>query len=192
MLQGKTVLVTGSTSRIGLGIACSLAVQGVNIIMNGFGDVEVPKAQITAAGENAIHIGYHGVDMSKSTEIEAMFACADTEFDGVGILVNNAGTQHAINAEDLPTGRWDAVITIDLTLVFHTTRFTVPGMKRKNWGRIINIASVHGLVASARKSTYVAAKHDTVGFTESMALETIQTGITFNVVRLGWVLTPLV
>ncbi|TXD61587.1 3-hydroxybutyrate dehydrogenase [Ralstonia sp. TCR112] len=192
MLQGKTALVTGSTSGIGLGIACSLAAQGANIIMNGFGDVEASKAQIAAAGKNAIRIGYHGADMSKPAEIEAMFAYADAEFGGVDILVNNAGIQYVANVEDFPPERWDAIIAINLTSAFHTTRLAVPGMKRKNWGRIINIASAHGLVASAQKSAYVAAKHGIVGFTKSVALETAQTGITSNAICPGWVLTPLV
>ena len=131
MLQGKTALVTGSTSGIGLGIACSLAAQGANIIMNGFGDVEAPKAQIAAAGKNAIRIGYHGADMSKAAEIEGMFAYAEAEFGGVDILVNNAGIQYVANVEDFPTERWDAIIAINLTSAFHTTRLAVPGMKRK-------------------------------------------------------------
>ncbi|WP_296223337.1 3-hydroxybutyrate dehydrogenase [Ralstonia sp. UBA689] len=192
MLQGKTALVTGSTSGIGLGIACALAAQGANIIMNGFGDVEAPKAQIAAAGKNAIRVGYHGADMSKSAEIEAMFAYANTEFGGVDILVNNAGIQFVANVEDFPVERWDAIIAINLTSAFHTTRLAIPGMKQKNWGRIINVASAHGLVASAQKSAYVAAKHGIVGFTKSVALETAQTGITSNAICPGWVLTPLV
>jgi len=154
--------------------------------------VEAPKAQIAAAGKNAIRIGYHGADMSKPAEIEAMFAYADAEFGGVDILVNNAGIQYVANVEDFPTERWDAIIAINLTSAFHTTRLAVPGMKRKNWGRIINVASVHGLVASAQKSAYVAAKHGIVGFTKSVALETAQTGITSNAICPGWVLTPLV
>ncbi|MGL6157961.1 MAG: 3-hydroxybutyrate dehydrogenase, partial [Ralstonia mannitolilytica] len=192
MLQGKTALVTGSTSGIGLGIACALAAQGANIIMNGFGDVEAPKAQIASAGKNAIRIGYHGADMSKPAEIEAMFAYAEAEFGGVDILVNNAGIQYVANVEDFPVERWDAIIAINLSSAFHTTRLAIPGMKRKNWGRIINIASAHGLVASAQKSAYVAAKHGIVGLTKSVALETAQTGITSNAICPGWVLTPLV
>ena len=154
--------------------------------------MEAPKAQIAAAGKNAIRIGYHGADMSKPAEIEAMFAYADAEFGGVDILVNNAGIQYVANVEDFPTERWDAIIAINLTSAFHTTRLAVPGMKRKNWGRIINVASVDGLVASAQKSAYVAAKHGIVGFTKSVALETAQTGITSNAICPGWVLTPLV
>jgi len=196
MLQGKTALVTGSTSGIGLGIACALAEQGANIIMNGFGDVEAPKAQIaeaaSRAGKPAIRIGYNGADMSKPAEIEAMFAYADAEFGGVDILVNNAGIQYVANVEDFPTERWDAIIAINLTSAFHTTRLAVPGMKRKNWGRVINIASAHGLVASAQKSAYVAAKHGIVGLTKVVGLETAQTGVTVNAICPGWVLTPLV
>lgn len=192
MLQGKTALVTGSTSGIGLGIACSLAAQGANIIMNGFGDVDAPKAQIAAAGKNAIRIGYHGADMSKAAEIEGMFAYADAEFGGVDILVNNAGIQYVANVEDFPTERWDAIIAINLTSAFHTTRLAVPGMKRKNWGRIINIASAHGLVASAQKVAYVAAKHGIVGLSKVVALEAANDGVTCNAICPGWVLTPLV
>ena len=192
MLQGKTALVTGSTSGIGLGIACALAAQGANIIMNGFGDVDGPKAQIASAGKNAIRIGYHGADMSRPAEIEAMFAYADAEFGGVDILVNNAGIQYVANVEDFPAERWDAIIAVNLSSAFHTTRLAVPGMKRKNWGRIVNIASAHGLVASAQKSAYVAAKHGIVGLTKAVALETAQTGLTVNAICPGWVLTPLV
>jgi 3-hydroxybutyrate dehydrogenase len=191
MLKGKTALVTGSTSGIGLGIAQALAAQGANIIANGFGDVEAAKREIAQAGAG-IKVGYHGADMSKSAEIEDMMRYAETEFGGADILVNNAGIQHVANIEDFPPERWDAIIAINLTSAFHTTRLALPGMKQKNWGRIINVASTHGLVASAQKSAYVAAKHGIVGLTKVAALETAQTGVTANAICPGWVLTPLV
>ncbi len=188
-LKGKTALVTGSTSGIGLGIAIELAKQGANIVMNGFGDHESPRAQITAHGVRA---EYHGADMSKPAEIEAMMAFAAEKFGGVDILVNNAGIQHVSPIEGFPPERWDAIIAINLTSAFHTTRLAIPSMRQKNWGRIINIASVHGLVASAQKSAYVAAKHGIVGLTKVTALELATTGVTANAICPGWVLTPLV
>lgn len=188
-LKGKTALVTGSTSGIGLGIAIELARQGASIVMNGFGDVDAPKAQITAHGVRAEH---HGADMSKPVEIEAMMGFAADKFGGVDILVNNAGIQHVSPIESFPTERWDAVMAINLSSAFHTTRLAIPHMREKNWGRIINIASVHGLVASADKSAYVAAKHGIVGLTKVVALELATTGVTANAICPGWVLTPLV
>ncbi len=193
MLKGKTALVTGSTSGIGLGIAEKLAAQGANIILNGFGDVETPKAAILAAGQAfGVKVGYHGADMSKPAEIEALYAYAQAEFGGVDILVNNAGIQHVSPIENFPPEKWDAIIAINLSSAFHTIRLAVPGMRAKNWGRIINLASAHGLVASAGKSAYVAAKHGLVGLTKSVALETATTGVTSNAICPGWVLTPLV
>jgi 3-hydroxybutyrate dehydrogenase len=189
MLKGKTALVTGSTSGIGLGMALCLARQGANIVLNGFGDTEGPKAQVAALG---VKVGYHGADMSKPDEIAAMMAYAAADFDGVDVLVNNAGIQHVANVEDFPVEKWDAVIAINLSSAFHTTRLAIPGMRVKNWGRIINVASAHGLVASAQKSAYVAAKHGIVGFTKAAALETATTGVTVNAICPGWVLTPLV
>ena len=189
MLKGKTALVTGSTSGIGLGIAIELAKQGAHIVMNGFGDVEGPKAQITALGVRA---EYHGADMSKPAEIEAMMAFAADKFGGVDILVNNAGIQHVAPIESFPPEKWDAIIAINLSSAFHTTRLAIPFMRQKNWGRIINIASAHGLVASAQKSAYVAAKHGIIGLTKVTALETAHTGVTCNAICPGWVLTPLV
>ncbi|AOZ06819.1 3-hydroxybutyrate dehydrogenase [Cupriavidus malaysiensis] len=191
MLQGKTALVTGSTSGIGLGIAQALAAQGANIIVNGFGDADGARQQIAAAGQG-IRLGYHGADMSKASEIEDMMRYAEAEFGGADILVNNAGIQHVASIEDFPPERWDAIIAINLTSAFHTTRLALPGMRQKNWGRVINIASTHGLVASAQKSAYVAAKHGIVGLTKVTALETAQTGVTANAICPGWVLTPLV
>jgi 3-hydroxybutyrate dehydrogenase len=189
MLKGKTALITGSTSGIGLGIAKSLAAQGANIVMNGFGDVEGPKAEIAACGVKVVH---HGADMSKPAEIEAMMKFAAEQFGRVDILVNNAGIQHVALVENFPPEKWDAIIAINLTSAFHTTRLALPAMKAANWGRVLNIASAHGLVASAQKSAYVASKHGLVGFTKSLALETATTGITSNAICPGWVLTPLV
>jgi 3-hydroxybutyrate dehydrogenase len=189
MLKGKTALVTGSTSGIGLGIAKALAGQGINVVLNGFGDAQGPQAEVAALG---VKVGYHGADMSKPAEIEAMMAYAAAEFGGVDVLVNNAGIQHVANVEDFPVERWDAVIAINLSSAFHTSRHALPGMRAKNWGRIINIASAHGLVASAQKSAYVAAKHGIVGLTKAAALETATTGVTVNAICPGWVLTPLV
>ena len=193
MLNGKTALVTGSTSGIGLGIAEKLAAQGAHVILNGFGDAEGPKAQVAAAGQaHGVRVGYHGADMSKPAEIEAMMAYAQQEFGGVDILVNNAGIQFVSNVEAFPPEKWDAIIAINLSSAFHTMRLAVPGMRAKNWGRVINLASAHGLVASAGKSAYVAAKHGLVGLTKAVALETAQTGVTVNAICPGWVLTPLV
>ncbi|MFH0131303.1 3-hydroxybutyrate dehydrogenase [Variovorax sp. VaC1] len=189
MLKGKTALVTGSTSGIGLAIAKSLAQQGAHIVLNGFGDAETPKAQIKALGVRA---EYHGADMSKPDQIEDMMKFAASKFGRVDILVNNAGIQHVAKVEDFPTERWDAIIAINLTSAFHTTRLAIPAMREANWGRVINIASAHGLVASAQKSAYVAAKHGIVGLTKSVALETATTGVTVNAICPGWVLTQLV
>ena len=189
LLKGKTALVTGSTSGIGLGIAIELAKQGANIVMNGFGDHEAPKKQIEALG---VKVAYHGADMSKPAEIEAMMKFAADTFGGVDVLVNNAGIQHTASVKDFPVERWDAIIAINLTSAFHTTRLAIPYMTQKNWGRIINIASVHGLVASKDKSAYVAAKHGIVGLTKVTALELATTGVTANAICPGWVLTPLV
>jgi 3-hydroxybutyrate dehydrogenase len=189
MLKGKTALVTGSTSGIGLGVALALARQGANIVLNGFGDVEGPRAQVAALG---VQVGYHGADMSKPAEIEAMMVYAGETFGGVDILVNNAGIQHVAAVQSFPVERWDAIIAINLSSAFHTTRLALPGMQARNWGRIINIASVHGLVASAQKSAYVAAKHGVIGLTKATALENATTGVTCNAICPGWVLTPLV
>ena len=189
MLKGKTALVTGSTSGIGLGIAKALAEQGANIMMNGFGEKDAAMAEVKAFG---VEVDYHGADMSKPAEIEAMMQATEKRFGTIDILVNNAGIQHVANVEDFPVDRWDAIIAINLSSAFHTTRMALPGMKQRNWGRIINLASVHGLVASAQKSAYVAAKHGIVGLTKVTALETAQTGVTCNAICPGWVLTPLV
>jgi 3-hydroxybutyrate dehydrogenase len=189
MLKGKTALVTGSTSGIGLGIAKALAAEGANLVLNGFGDNAGPQSEVAALG---VQVAFHGADMSRPAEIEAMMKFAAERFGRVDILVNNAGIQHVAKIEDFPIERWDAVIAINLSSAFHATRLALPAMKTANWGRIINIASVHGLVASAEKAAYVAAKHGIVGLTKVTALETATTGVTCNAICPGWVLTPLV
>jgi 3-hydroxybutyrate dehydrogenase len=189
MLTGKTALVTGSTSGIGLGIAKALAEQGANIVLNGFGDVDGAKAEVAAIG---VKVAYHGADMSKPAEIEAMMVYAAEQFGRVDILVNNAGIQHVARVENFPPERWDAIIAINLSSPFHATRLALPAMLAAGWGRIINVASVHGLVASAEKAAYVAAKHGVVGLTKVTALENATTGVTCNAICPGWVLTPLV
>ena len=193
MLKNKTALVTGSTSGIGLGIAKALARQGANIVLNGFGDVDGPRAEVLATGEAAgAQVAYHGADMSKPAEIEAMMAFAAEKFGRVDILVNNAGIQHVARIEAFPIEKWDAIMAINLSSAFHATRLALPAMQQANWGRIINVASVHGLVGSAEKSAYVAAKHGVVGLTKVTALENATSGVTCNAICPGWVLTPLV
>ena len=189
MIQGKIALVTGSTSGIGLGIAQALAREGAHLMLNGFGDVQGALDRVRALGVKASH---HGADMSKPAEIEDMMRAAEREFGGVDILVNNAGIQHVATVEDFPVEKWDAILAINLSSAFHTMRLAIPAMRQKNWGRIVNIASTHGLVASAQKSAYVAAKHGLVGLTKAAALETATTGVTVNAICPGWVLTPLV
>jgi len=189
MLQGKTALVTGSTSGIGLGMALALARSGARVMLNGFGDVDGALAQVRQFDPQAQH---DGADMSKPEQIEAMVQRAEKELGRVDILVNNAGIQHVAAIEDFPAERWDAIIAINLSSAFHAMRAALPGMKQRNWGRIINVASVHGLVASTNKSAYVAAKHGIIGLTKVAALENATTGITVNAICPGWVLTPLV
>jgi 3-hydroxybutyrate dehydrogenase len=189
MLKGKTALVTGSTSGIGLGIAKALARQGADIVLNGFGDTSGPRAEVEALGAK---VAYHGADMSRPADIADMMKYAAAEFGRVDILVNNAGIQHVANVEDFPVEKWDAIIAINLTSAFHTSRLAIPAMRAANWGRVINVASAHGLVASAGKSAYVTSKHGIVGFTKALALETATTGVTCNAICPGWVLTPLV
>ncbi len=192
MLKGKTALVTGSTSGIGLGIADALASAGANIVINGFGAPEVIASVERRLQAHRVRTLYHGADMSKPSEIEQMMRTAEETFGRVDILVNNAGIQHVAPIESFPPDRWDAIIAINLSSAFHTTRLAMPKMKQANWGRIINIASVHGLVASPEKSAYVAAKHGIVGLTKTVALESAPTGVTCNAICPGWVLTPLV
>jgi 3-hydroxybutyrate dehydrogenase len=189
MLQGKTALVTGSTSGIGLGMALALARSGARVMLNGFGDVDGALAQVRQFDPQAQH---DGADMSKPEQIEAMVRRAEKELGRVDILVNNAGIQHVAAIEDFPAERWDAIIAINLSSAFHAMRAALPGMKQRNWGRIINVASVHGLVASTNKSAYVAAKHGIIGLTKVAALENATTGVTVNAICPGWVLTPLV
>ena len=192
-LSNKVALVTGSTSGIGLGIARALAGAGANVMLNGFGDKALidklrRRVRVRIQGKAA----YSAADMSKPAEIAAMVAQAARELGGVDILVNNAGIQHVAPVEEFPVEKWDAVIAINLSAAFHAIRAALPHMKARNWGRIINIASTHGLVASAQKAAYVAAKHGILGLTKVVALETATTGITCNAICPGWVLTPLV
>jgi 3-hydroxybutyrate dehydrogenase len=192
MLKGKAALVTGSTSGIGLGIAETLANAGVNLVINGFGDpreIEEVRTRLAARG---VEVVYDGADMSRPDSIEGMMAVANDRFGGVDILVNNAGIQHVAPVEEFPVDKWNAIIAINLSAAFHTTRHAVPRMKAKGWGRIINIASAHALVASPFKSAYVAAKHGIAGLTKTVALEVAEQGITVNAVCPGYVLTPLV
>lgn len=188
-LHGKTALVTGSTSGIGLGIAQVLAKAGARLVLNGFGDPQPALQQIRALGAEAIH---HPADVSKPQDIAALIEATEAAFGGVDILVNNAGIQHVAPVEEFPVERWDAIIAINLSSVFHATRLCLPGMKSRGWGRIVNVASAHGLVGSAGKAAYVAAKHGVVGLTKVVALETAQLDITCNAICPGFVLTPLV
>ncbi len=192
-LKGKVALVTGSTSGIGLGIARALAAEGADLMLNGFGDagaIETLRAGIAA--EFGVRVLYSGVDMSKPEQIAAMVADAEEKLGAVDIQVNNAGIQFVANIEDFPAAKWDSIIAINLSAVFHGMKAAIPGMKKRGWGRIINIASAHGLVASPQKVAYVAAKHGVVGMTKVAAIETANDGITVNAICPGWVLTPLV
>ena len=188
-LQGKTALVTGSTSGIGLGIALSLAKAGANLILNGFGDASTVLAEVRQFGGK---VGHHPADVSDPAQIADMIAYAEREFGGVDILINNAGIQYVAPVEEFPVERWDSIIAINLSSVFHSTRLCLPGMRTKGWGRIVNIASVHGLVGSTGKAAYVAAKHGVIGLTKVVGLETAASNITCNAICPGWVLTPLV
>ena len=187
ILEGKVALVTGSTSGIGLAIAKALAGEGAGLMINGFGDPDEIRQECVELG--AIH---DGADMSRPAEIESMMKRCTDELGSVDILVNNAGIQHVSPVEDFPPEKWDAIIAINLSSTFHTTRLAVPGMKEQKWGRIINTASAHSLVASPNKSAYVAAKHGIAGFTKTIALETAASGITVNCISPGYVWTPLV
>jgi 3-hydroxybutyrate dehydrogenase len=192
-LSGKTAIVTGSTSGIGLGIAQGLAAAGANIVLNGMGseaDIEDTRAAI--AGQHGVSVAYSNADIGKPERIADLVNLAEDRFGGVDILVNNAGIQYVAPIEDFPAEKWDAIIAINLSGAFHASRLAVPGMKRKGWGRIINIASAHALVASPFKSAYVAAKHGIAGLTKTIALELAEHGITANAICPGYVMTPLV
>ncbi len=189
----RSAIVTGSTSGIGLGIAEAFVAQNMNVMLNGFGDsdeIEATRARLDAAGTGVI--AYHGADMTKPDEIEDLVRTSEKLFGQVDVVVNNAGIQHVAPVEEFPTDKWDAIIAINMTSAFHTTRIALPGMKQRRWGRVINIASAHGLVASPYKSAYVTAKHGVVGFTKTIALETAEFGVTVNAICPGYVLTPLV
>ena len=188
-LSGKTALITGSTSGIGLGIARVLAEAGADILLNGFGD---PAAALADVGGFGGKVAHHPADLGDVAQLEALFAYAQREFGGVDILVNNAGIQHVAPVDEFPVERWDSIIALNLSAVFHCTRLALPGMKGNGWGRIVNIASVHGQVGSVGKAAYVAAKHGVVGLTKVVGLETATSGVTCNAICPGWVLTPLV
>ncbi len=193
MLKGKTAIVTGSTSGIGLGIAHILASKGVNIVINGFGDAHaIEETRLNIEKKYSVKCLYSAADMSKPSEIREMVAFAISNFGSVDILVNNAGIQFTARTENFPDDKWDAIIAINMSSAFHAIKSVLPVMQHKNWGRIINIASVHGLVASKEKIAYVAAKHAIVGMTKVVALENAQSQITCNAICPGWVLTPLV
>jgi len=193
MLKGRTAIVTGSTSGIGLGVARAFAAEGCRLVLNGFGDATAIEAlRAGLAGEFGVEVVYDDADLAKPEACQALVANAETRFGAVDILVNNAGIQHVAPIEDFPPERWEAVLAVNQSSAFHTIRTALPGMKARGFGRLINIASVHGLVASANKVAYVAAKHAIVGLTKVVALETAQTGITCNAICPGWVLTPLV
>ncbi|MBI1327993.1 MAG: 3-hydroxybutyrate dehydrogenase [Alphaproteobacteria bacterium] len=192
-LKGKVALVTGSTSGIGLGVAKTLAAQGASIMLNGFGEAAVIDGIKTEiADEYKVPVSFNGADLSKPEQIKNLVEATVKELGSVDIIVNNAGFQHVDLVEDFPPEKWDAMVSVMLTAPFHIVRHAMPTMKKNNWGRIINIASAHGKVASAKKSCYVACKHGMLGFSKSVALETAETGITSNCICPGWVLTPLV
>ena len=193
MLTGKTALVTGSTSGIGLAIAKAMAKEGANVVINGFGDAgEIESTRATIADECNVAVRYSGADMTKPDEITAMVAEAEAEFGAIDILCNNAGIQHVSPIEEFPQDKWDAILAINLSASFHTIRAALPAMREKGWGRIIQTASAHSLVASPYKSAYVAAKHGIAGLTKVVALEVAEYGITINAISPGYVWTPLV
>lgn len=192
-LKGKHALVTGSTSGIGLGIAEGLAQEGVHLVLNGFGEAhEIEALRQRLASDYGVKVIYDGADMSQGADIARMMIEVADKTGGLDIVVNNAGIQHVSPVEDFPEAKWDAIIAINLSSAFHTTKAAMPYMKKQRWGRIVNIASAHGLVASPFKSAYVAAKHGIMGFTKTVALECAQEGVTVNAICPGYVLTPLV
>ena len=193
MLKGKAAVVTGSTSGIGLGIARALGAQGANIMLNGFGDrkaIEALMAELRA--QYHVEVDYSAADMSRPEQATEMVEQCVGRFGGVDILVNNAGIQHTAPVEEFPMEKWEQILAINLSSAFYSIKAGLPNMRRRRWGRIVNIASEHGLVASATKSAYVAAKHGLLGLTKVVALETAQSPITCNAICPGWVLTPLV
>ena len=192
MLKGKVAVVTGSTSGIGLGIARALASAGADVLLNGFGPREQIDALCSELAKGGIRAAYSPADMSKADEIEAMIAFATRELGRVDIVVNNAGIQHTAPVEEFPVDRWDAIIAINLSAAFHAIRAALPQMKTRGWGRIINISSVHGLVASSNKAAYVAAKHGLIGLTRTAALETAQAKVRINCVGPGYIETPFI
>lgn len=193
MLKGKSAVVTGSTSGIGLGIARALAGQGVNVMLNGFGEAAaIEKIRADLAAETGVMVLYSGADMSKGDEVADLIRGAESAFGAVDILVNNAGIQFVAPVDEFPEAKWEAIQNINLSSTFHATKAAFPGMKRRNWGRVVNIVSAHGLVASPYKSAYVAAKHGQIGFTKASALEVAETNITVNAICPGYVRTPLV
>jgi 3-hydroxybutyrate dehydrogenase len=192
-LTGKSAIVTGSTSGIGLGVADAFAAQGARVMLNGFGPADdIERVRADLAVRHGVDVLYNGADMSKPAEIAALAAAAKDAFGQVDIIVNNAGIQHVSPIEDFPPEKWDAVIAINLSSAFHLTRAVFADMKARKWGRIVNIASAHGLVASPFKSAYVAAKHGVLGLTKTVALEGAEFGVTCNAICPGYVLTPLV
>ena len=192
-IKGKVALVTGSTSGIGLGIARALAAEGANLMMNGFGDAAaIAGLRSSIAAEFAVRVGFCGADISKPDEVSAMACQAEDELGSLDILVNNAGVQFTAEIEAFPGEQWERVIAINLSGAFYASKAAIPGMKRRGWGRIVNIASAHGLVGSAQKSAYVAAKHGIIGLTKVAAIELANAGVTVNAICPGWVLTPLV
>ena len=193
MLHGKTAIVTGSTSGIGLGIATAFAAEGCNVMLNGFGDAAaIAELRKILAEEHGVGVAYSPADMAKPADIRGMVAATVGEFGAVDILVNNAGIQHVATVAEFPEERWDAVIAINLSAAFHAAKAALPQMTAKGWGRIINIASAHGLVASGEKAAYVTAKHGLIGLTKVIAIETANQGVTCNAICPGWVLTALV
>ncbi|MBW6495946.1 MAG: 3-hydroxybutyrate dehydrogenase [Burkholderiaceae bacterium] len=193
MPQRRTALITGSTSGIGLSLATAFAAKGMNVVLNGFGDpVEIESLRSRLAHTHGVEVLYDGADMSRQEQIEAMMARTVERFGGVDVLVNNAGIQHVAPVDEFPVEKWNAILAINLTAAFHTTRLALAHMKFNGWGRIVNIASAHALVASPYKAAYVAAKHGIAGFTKTVALEVAELGITANAVCPGYVLTPLV
>lgn len=193
MLKGKVAVVTGSTSGIGLGIAQALAAQGASVVLNGFGEAaDIEKVRLALATQHGGTVLYDGADLSRGDAVRALIENTVSKLGRIDILVNNAGIQHTASIEDFPAEKWDAIIALNLSAVFHGTAAALPHMKRQGWGRLIHVASAHGLVGSANKSAYVAAKHGVVGFSKVTALETAGQGITSNAICPGWVRTPLV